>query len=361
MQCPQCASPRCKRNGGGRLWCPECRFSGDEPRGTEHFPPPAGHSVKGVSTLHDSDGNIRAQWVKTDAHRLQQEQVLQAVVDAAVAKLPPLKARPLVGSGRDDLLAVYPFGDMHIGMLAWAKETGGEDWDLDIAERVHCDAMATLAKIAPRAAQALIVDLGDSVHYDSMEPVTAKSGHILDADGRPAKMIAAWIAVMRSAIESALRRHDRVHVEVIPGNHNRLSSLWGAQALAQRYGAEPRVTISISPAPFRYYRHGKVLIGAHHGDTCKPDRLPGVMAADRAQDWGQTLHRYWLVGHFHHQAVKEHPGCTVEVFNTLAARDAYANAGGWRSRRNLKCLVMHAEHGEVARHIIHPGMLEHAA
>jgi len=82
------------------------------------------------------------------------------------------------------------------------------------------------------------------------------------------------------------------------------------------------------------------------------DKLPAVMAADRPQDWGQTEFRYWLTGHIHHDSKIEAPGCMVESFRTLAAKDAYASYGGWRSGRDTKVIVYHKDFGEVERHTI---------
>lgn len=113
-----------------------------------------------------------------------------------------------------------------------------------------------------------------------------------------------------------------------------------------------------APAAFHYIEHGKCLIGTHHGHTCKIERLPGVMAADQAKAWGRTEFRYWYLGHVHHQSVKEYAGVTVESFNTLTAKDAYAAFGGYRARQNMKCIVMHSEFGEVARHTVSPDMLK---
>ena len=39
----------------------------------------------------------------------------------------------------------------------------------------------------------------------------------------------------------------------------------------------------------------------------------------------------------------------VEQVRTLAANDAYAAGGGYLSGRDMKLIVMHSEHGEVAR------------
>jgi hypothetical protein len=127
------------------------------------------------------------------------------------------------------------------------------------------------------------------------------------------------------------------------------------------YENEPRVTVETSPAVFSYIEFGKVLIGLHHGHTCKLDKLAGVMAADRPEAWGRTTHRYWYTGHVHHQSVNEYPGVSVETFNTLASKDAYATAGGWRARENMKAILLHREHGEVGRNTVNPAMLREAA
>lgn len=320
---------------------------------------PDGFHLKGTSTLYDDAGAQRLQWVKTSIDHERQAELLREAVQAMVEDLPKLTPRKAAGLYLPHLLAGYPIGDAHIGMLAWGEECG-EDWDLAIAERVQCGAMAALVDGAPAAERALIVNLGDWLHYDSLAAVTPRSGHNLDADGRYAKMVRVAIKVMRQCIESALARHKTVHVINAPGNHDETGALWLSAALAHIYEREPRVVIETTPALFAYYRHGKVLIGVHHGHACKPDKLPGVMAADRAKDWGETVHRYWWGGHVHHESVREFPGVRFESFNTLAAKDAYAAAGGWRSARNMKCIVFHAEHGEVARHTLHPAMLEAA-
>jgi hypothetical protein len=92
----------------------------------------------------------------------------------------------------------------------------------------------------------------------------------------------------------------------------------------------------------------------------KHEGLPGVMAADRAEEWGQTKHRYWYTGHVHHTAVKEFPGVVCESFRTLAAKDAYAAGHGYRAGRDMRCIVLHKDHGEVARYRCDISMLEAA-
>lgn len=321
---------------------------------------PQGYRVKGVSTLYGADGVAKAQWVKSQVDPEAMREALEAGYQAMLSDLPRLPPRPAKGKWDGALLTAYPIGDPHVGMRAWAQECG-QDWDLAIAERVHCQAMRALVDASPATESALIVNLGDLLHYDSMAPVTPRSGHLLDADGRYAKVVTVAVRMMRQMIESALEKHRFVHVINAPGNHDETGALWMSIALSNIYEREPRVSIDTNPSVFAYHRWGKCLIGVHHGHTCKPDKLPGVMAADRAKDWGETEHRYWLMGHIHHASMKEYPGVSVESFNTLASRDAYATAGGWRSRESMQAIYLHKEHGEVGRAKVCPAMFTEAA
>ena len=274
---------------------------------------PDGFKVKGVSSLYDQDGQLKAQWVKSTADQERQRILLEESIKAMAEDLPKVVHRDYELEASSSLLAAYPIGDAHIGMLSWHEETG-EDWDLKIAEDIQCKAMDYLVKSSPACDQAVIINLGDWYHYDNMDGVTTRSGHSLDVDGRYAKMARVGVKIMRQCIESALDKHRNVRVVNVIGNHDDTSAVMLSICLANIYENEPRVTIDTNPSVFNYVRHGKVLIGCHHGHSCKPDKLPGVMATDRARDWGETEYRYWYIGHIHHQSLKDYAGVTVESF-----------------------------------------------
>lgn len=321
---------------------------------------PDGYSVKGTSTLYDEEGKPRMQWVKSSIDRERQQELMREAIEAMAEDLPKLRKVAGPKKASAELMAIYPLGDPHIGMLSWGEETG-QDWDLKIAERSFCEAFDRVVRTAPNCEQAVIVNLGDYFHADNMQNITSRSGHTLDMDGRYAKMIRVGVKIMRQMITSALEHHKRVRVINAVGNHDDTGALFLSVALAEMYSKEPRVTVDTSPAPFHYFRHGKSMFGVHHGHSCKPDRLPGVMATDQPKMWGETLHRMWLTGHIHHDTRKEHAGCVVESFRTLAAKDAYATWGGYRAQQDTKCLVIHKEHGEVERHTVNISQVLEAA
>jgi hypothetical protein len=240
-----------------------------------------GLKLRGTSTLIREDGSTALQWVKTNRDQEALDAYYRNLATSMAAKLP--RAAPIKRSGsktRAELMACYPIGDAHIGMLSWGAETG-ENWDLKIAQQIQVGAMTALVQQAPPADSATVISLGDWFHYDSMAAVTPASRHILDADSRYGKMLPIGIAVMRACIEQALRKHRRVRVICAQGNHDETTSQALAHCIAGTYERNMRVVVDTNPSVFHYFQHGRVLVGIHHGHKAKPERLAGVMAADR--------------------------------------------------------------------------------
>lgn len=296
------------------------------------------------------------QWVKEsrDKSREAAEEMIKALAED-LPKVKPAKADKKLY--RDDVIAVYPLGDPHMGMMAWNAETG-DNFDLQIAERNLCSAVARLVDTVPDCDEALIVNLGDYFHSDNAENRTARSGHSLDVDGRWVKVLRVGVKAMRQCIESALQKHKHVTVINAIGNHDDHSSMFLSVALANIYENEPRVTINDSPTALHFHEFGRNMIAVHHGHGIKADRLPLVIAAEQPEMWGRTKNRYALVGHIHHDTVKEYNGIKIESFRTLAGRDAWHAAQGYRSGKDMKSLLIHRHWGEIERHVVSVEMLE---
>jgi hypothetical protein len=318
---------------------------------------PIGHILKGVSTLIGEDGGVRAQWIKT---RVDQENRMTSLVEAVSAISKPFRAfadpvpEPAQIWGRgcyEDRMCVVPLGDPHLGMYSYAAETGA-NFDIEIAERNMVRAVDQLIALAPRARVGLLINLGDFFHSDNSQNQTARSHHALDVDTRWSKVLSVGIRVMRRMIDRMLEKFLVVRVICEIGNHDDHSALFLALALAQFYEREPRVEIDTSPAKYHWYRYEQVLIGTTHGNTAKLHSLGGIMAYDRAEDWGETKYRYFYTGHVHSDRLIETPGVVVETFRTLAPRDAYAAGAGYRSGQDLKLDIVHPRYGRIVRHIV---------
>lgn len=348
MNCPRCQSPDTIRNGGNRLKCKACNASSNVP------------SVVGASTLYDRDGKVVQTWVKTANDKAAREAALGALAEAVAAEVRGLSKPLAVPKARlKGSLSAYIIGDAHFGMYAWSAECG-EDFDTAIASKDLRAAIDLLVAGSPASETGFLVDVGDLLHADNRSNMTPASGNPLDVDTRFQRVIRIAVEALKYCIGRMLQKHRKVKVFVTPGNHNPDSAGWMAMVLDAYYCKDRRVEIETSPSKFYYERFGKTLIGITHGDKVKMPDLPSIMAADRAEDWGQTKHRYWWTGHIHHTKHQEYRGCFVEAFNTLAASDAWHHASGYRSARQMQRIDIDAEHGIYARGIANIGMLRAA-
>lgn len=322
-----------------------------------YVPPevPDGYVVSGRSTLYDEHGNQKLEWVKTSLDKERQEQMLREMIAGFADKI--IRVKPVSGPKKSasDLMAFYPIGDHHMGMLSWHEETG-TDYDLAIAERLLIGAVEHLVGVVMPCDTAVMAFLGDLLHYDSFESVTPANRNQLDSDTRYPKMVRSAVRVIRHAVATALDRHRNVKLIFEPGNHDPASTVWLTELFAALYENEPRVTVDTSPRHFHYVSFGKSLIGTHHGHTLKMDKLPLRMATDQPEAWGSSKYRYWWTGHIHHDTTKDIDGCKVESVRVLAPVDAWA-AKQYSSMRDMKAVAYHKEFGEVERHTFNPEML----
>lgn len=318
-----------------------------------------GFIVKGHSILRDAQtGEAKLIWEKTTADAKAREEALAEAIEALKEELPREEKVSKPTKCRDDLITLYPVSDHHLGMLAWGEETGGDDYDLGISERLLCRSVDYLVSRSPDSSEAAIMVLGDLLHSDGFDPLTPANKNILDVDTRYPKVVRAAIRGLRYIVRSALKKHERVRLIIEIGNHDPSSAIFLMEAFAVIYEDEPRITVDTSPRRFHCFTFGKNLVATHHGHSVKLDKLPLLIATDWAKEWGTTEHRFIHTGHVHHDSAREFTGAIVESHGVLAPIDAYAAHNGYRARKSMKSIILHKEHGELGRNIVSPEMLK---
>ena len=318
---------------------------------------PDGYKIKGTSSLVDEFGNTKLQWVKTDTDAERQVELMKAVIEGMKSEITPVAPVKATRTKRDDkLLNLYTVSDFHLGMLAWADESG-DDWDMKIAEDLFSRWFDAAFQKAPDAGTGVINLLGDLAHFDSLDAVTPASGHILDADTRYQKLVRYMIRMVRRVVDMALVKHKNVRLLIVQGNHDESGMIWLAEMFSTLYDNEPRVFVDTSPDVYKMVRHGKTTLFFHHGHKARFDAIEPVMIAKFRKAFGESVYSYAHVGHLHHQKIVESRNMIVEQHRTLAAKDAYASRGGWMSGRSANVITYSAEYGEVARLTISPEML----
>lgn len=315
---------------------------------------PAGHHVTKTTTRIDADGRVGMQYVTAKHDDAARE---AAMIEAWTrhAALYAGLAQPSLTNGLaeqdDDLIALYPLGDPHIGMLAWAPESG-EHFDLKIALRELLVCVRLMVESAPLARQAIITNLGDFLHAQDDQQRTPGHGHKLDVDGRYAKVLDAGHVLLRGIVDAALAKHEHVTIRNLPGNHDPQVAAELAMWLRAVYEREPRVTVADAYSPYQFDRFGCCLFGWAHGDGAKAEALPLLMANAEGANWGATTEHVWHTGHVHHLSRKEFTGCVVETHRTMAGKDFWHTSKGYSAKRSLQMIAYHREYGEVTRNTV---------
>lgn len=317
-------------------------------------PAAPGFGMKGYSHIRrDEDGKMIG-WDKYVVDSATIEIMMKLAMEEMLKDIPKTKPLKLVTPKSDpDLLNLYVVTDYHLGMLAWAEETGA-DWDIDIAEELLVKWFQVGIARSPNAETAIFAQLGDFLHFDSLEAVTPSSGHLLDADTRFQKLVRVAIRVIRRVLTMLLEKYPKVIVLMCEGNHDMASSVWLREWLAAFYDDEPRIVVDQSVDPYYVYEHGYTSLFFHHGHKRKVANIDSVFVSKYREIFGRTKHSYAHMGHLHHVEVKETNLMIVEQHRTLAAPDAYAARGGYGSGRDSSVISYHKQYGLDSRIIVTP-------
>ncbi len=226
-------------------------------------------------------------------------------------------------------IAVY---DIHLGKLAWGEETG-QDYDINIAKKLYLWSIEQhLNKIKSIPVSKIIFVVGNDLFHFDNQKFTTTSGTVMDTDTR-------WLKVIRTGFEVVSKAADMlsevapVDLIVIPGNHDRHSSLALGEMLRAWFSSNENISVDNSPKLRKYRLEGKNLIGFGHGDKEKPQNLIGIMASEAAQYWSKSVFREMHLGHIHSQKISdpliEKNGIVIRYISSPCATDAWHHEEGF--------------------------------
>lgn len=242
--------------------------------------------------------------------------------------LPPAKITQYKRTAGTYMLEL-PIMDFHLGKLAWGEETGQDDYDLEIAEKLW---RVTVTELLGKASafgtpELILFPIGqDFFHFDTPSTTTT-AGTQLDSDTRWQKMFTKGVELLVWGIEQC-RALAPVKVIWIPGNHDTVLSYAATVGIAQRYANAGDVTVDLSPMPRKYVRYGRNLIGFAHGED-ERKRIEGLMQVEAAQDWGKTDWREYHLGHLHTEQTIEKNGIIFRRISSVTAADAWHTENGF--------------------------------
>lgn len=290
------------------------------------------------------------------------KQIILDIEQAAKKKATPPKGfRPTrldaMHVGASDVLLEVDVFDLHLGKYAWAPETG-HDYDVGIAEKIAKAAVGDLlSQIRTAKIAQVILPFGNDFFQTDTLAGTTTAGTQVDHDTRFQRMFRCGHLLAMWMIEECAKIAP-VHVPVIPGNHDETAAFTMGVVLEAEFRRDKRVTFDNGPAPRKYYRFGKTLLGYAHGNNEPSKKLPQLMALERPLDWAASSCREFHIGHIHTGratdplTVDDQTGVTVRWLRSLSATDSWhAKHGFVGNQRSAEAFLWRKE-GGMRQHLI---------
>jgi hypothetical protein len=305
-----------------------------------------GHEIAGgYRHVYDEDGK-KLETVRWNAPKSEQQvDEYLGRVRAAFEDIPAAKPIPMPEVVEEDMLALLPHADIHMGAVATEDQTGGRPYNPEVAtERFKAGVTECVMGIPP-CAKAIIVDAGDATHANDDTDRTPRSGHKLKVDGSHHQNIGRLIELEIFKIDLALQRHREVEFYSIPGNHDPNTPTPVLYALQQRYRDEPRVTIHVSENEFWQKNWGVVFLCGHHGHNRKPRDVCAELPGKYPEQWGMARQWHYFSGHYHNYQSVPYGPVRHHQLPSVVSLDTHAAWGPYQDGAGMLSMTFHKRHG----------------
>lgn len=333
---------------------------GYAPEYDRNHPTPATEFISGVSSFYNADGELAGQWVKTKASHqnfLEKLEIFANQLAESTGKASP--SPPPSVDFRTDIATHIKIGDQHLGLYAWGKENGDEDYDIEKSTSDVIGGINYLIEASEPCGRCVLVNVGDFFHANGASPLTPSSGNVLDVDGRYGMVARRGSHILKTAIDMCLAKHQTVDVINARGNHDPDSAVWVDIVLEAHFSDEPRVKIYNNDSKWIAWEFGKTAVFVNHGER-KPQQQYEYITNRFRDIVGRSLYVYADNGHVHHKQSHEIGAVKFEVWNPLVAADAYHSDNSYGASRSITSVTYHKEFGEVSRNICDLRMIRSA-
>lgn len=260
-------------------------------------------------------------------------------------KYPSVKYKKYTDS---HLLVIDP-SDIHIGKLCRAFETGEEQDNKIIVNRVHegVDGIINKAQWC-NFDQVLFIVGNDVLHVDNPKRTTT-SGTNQDTDGMWYENFLIAKKLYVEIIEKLINIAPVV-VQYDPSNHDYINGFFLADTLSSWFNRSKNIEFKTSIAHRKYHVYHNNLIGTTHGDGAKEKDLGFLMAHEASKHWDGCKHRYFYTHHLHHKISKDYMSVCVETLRSPSGTDSWHHRNGYQhSPKAVEGFLHHKEHGQIAR------------
>lgn len=255
--------------------------------------------------------------------------MLKHFIDEA-KKYSPVKPRE-ISINKSGKLLLINISDLHLGMLAWAKESG-ESYDHKIAvERFKALVLDIIAKTSMYDYEKIVIVKGnDFFNTDNSQNTTTKGTQQFN-DIRWQKMFDVGCDLFVWFIQTVAEHFSNtpIETELVEGNHDLTTSYYLAKYLWAFFKNDPSITIDISPMLHKGFAFGNTALLFTHGEA-ETKNLDWVYREFRHLI-GETKVTEIHAGHEHRVRVEEKNGVFIYKNPSPSPLSSWAYAQGYNN------------------------------
>jgi len=310
---------------------------------------PPGYNLKKTTVQESREKGVIQWWHRYETSAEDLEKFV-SLLEKRTPATPDIKLNSKINS---DKMVEWNLVDQHIGMHAWAKETG-ESYDIKIAQHLVVKSAKKIFGETGKVDQVVINLGGDLLHSDNRSSETEKNRNRLDTDSRYTKVVECAETSIITAINISAKLANKVEVKVLSGNHDFHSAIWLSRVLNAYYRDNKRINIDVSPMKHKFFRFGNSFFCYTHGDNHIVKRVHTYMLNQIIKQNLQGIeYKYARIAHEHKRNKKipdglvESDGVIIETFPTLAAQEAYGTEAGYQNIRATKANFIDKNFGQI--------------
>ena len=218
--------------------------------------------------------------------------------------------------------------DLHLGKLAWHRETG-ENYDIKIASRRFFDVLDDLIeKTRIYKPKRILFIIGNDFFNADTPSDTTTYGTSVDSDVRWQKRFSVGCHMLVDAINTLINIAP-VDVKVILGNHDATTMFSAGELLKAWFHEYPSINIDNSPKLRKYHVYEDVLLGYTHGNKEKPRDLFSLMATEMKNVWNIINFKEFHLGHLHRESSMDYNGLMVRWLKSPTGTDSWHYGKGF--------------------------------
>lgn len=255
---------------------------------------------------------------------------------------------PMIDGLNEDVFTSLPITDFHWN--AYIDElSAGVKWNRRISKGLYEDLIEqTIVDQQSVNAHKLVFPIGnDFLNIDGSTYATTRGTQQV-SDGSFKEGYKGAMEMHIKAINTFKEHYNEIELMMVESNHSQDSDFTMYLALKQLYENEPKVVARDNYEPTQVVRWGKTMVVYNHGDT-RLAKNCGTLAHMFSKDYGQTDHRYLVLGHIHNG--KEHwedSGFNVHSLPTLFPSNEWAKKNGFVSSQRKQVIQhYHKEFGLI--------------